>query len=126
MVQSKDLHDDMTCGYSWNGAVQGLLQQVGGAFPADFFPSPSRVTCDNYNHILLQKILSLRGAEEALEEDWLHRYTDEGELDKHCELDCITIPDDGNSLQQALADLGPAFIPLASTTEPQNTVEFLS
>lgn len=116
----------MTSGYSWNGAVQFLLQQVGGAFPADFFSSLSRVTCDNYGHVLLQKLLSLHAAEEALQEDWLFLYTDEGELDKQAELDRITIPDDGNSLQQALSDLGPAFIPLASIAKLHNNMEFVS
>lgn len=63
---------------------------------------------------------SLQDAEEALQEDWLCRYVDEGELDKPGELDRITIPDDHDrdeSLQRALTDLGPAFIPLASISE---------
>lgn len=123
MAQIKDSNDSKTSGYSWNGAVQDLLQQVGAAFPADFFFLLSQVTCDNYGHILPQKLLSLQGMEEALQEDWLCLYTDEGDLDKQSELDTLTIPnEDHNSLQRALTDLGPAFIPLASIIKPQNTL----
>lgn len=112
--------DSLLSGYIWNGAVQVLLQQVGGAFPAHFFFSPPQLACDNCSHVVLQKLLSLQEVEEALEEDWPCCYTEEGKLEKHSELDCITIPDEEDSLQRALTDLGPAFIPLASVT--QNTL----
>lgn len=69
--------------------------------------------------LLHRRLLSIQETEGEVVEDQPHSYAEEGDLDKHSELEDIVTPD-WDSFQAALKDLGPKFNQLAAICRKSN------
>lgn len=65
----------------------------------------------------LQRLSSLQETEDDLDYQ-PHPYAEEGNFDDHFELENITIPDDDESFQKVLRDLGSKFNQMALICKP--------
>lgn len=109
--------------YVTDAALLALLDWVGITTSAwlvhiQVFSSKKRV----YLTIIffVQRLSSLNETEGDLDYQ-PHLYAEEGDLDDHLELEDITIPEDGESFQTALKDLGSKFNQLALICKPAFT-----